>query len=214
MFNKLSFSNTTDEFNKYKELKGEYLYKQIYDLLLELNNDSFVNYDDLSSIIRYDKTLRDTLYIYLATFEEWLKALIFKKYDVVDSSKIYKSKNDVEILIENIIVNNNNINSNLYYCFELDLGSIISFIDRVKMFEKEIIEKFDRVRKLRNKVMHHNVLICGKSRSLKEFNLNKDLLKTEINLLSEVLPEEYKTGFKKTINDLKCDVDNFKIILE
>lgn len=214
MFNKLSFSNTTDEFNKYKELKGEYLYKQIYDLLLELNNDSFVNYNDLSSIIRYDKNLRNTLYIYLATFEEWLKALIFKKYDVVDSSKIYKSKNDVEILIENIIVNNNNINSNLYYCFELDLGSIISFIDRVKMFEKEIIEKFDRVRKLRNKVMHHNVLICGKSRSLKEFNLNKDLLKTEINLLSEFLPEEYKTGFKKTINDLKCDVDSFKIILE
>lgn len=214
MFNKLSFSNTTDEFNKYKELKGEYLYKQIYDLLLELNNDSFVTYKDLSSIIRYDKTLRDTLYIYLATFEEWLKALIFKKYDVADSSKIYKSKNDVEILIENIIVNNNNINSNLYYCFELDLGSIISFIDRVKMFEKEIIEKFDSVRKLRNKVMHHNVLICGKSRSLKEFNLNKELLKIEINLLSEVLPEEYQKGFKKTINDLKCDVDNFKILLE
>lgn len=214
MFNKLSFSNTTDEFNKYKELKGEYLYKQLYDLLLELNNDSFVNYDDLSSIIRYDKTLRDTLYIYLATFEEWLKALIFKRYDVADRRKKYKRQKDVEILIKKIIVNNDNINSNLYYCFELDLGSIISFIDHVKMFEKEIIEKFDSVRKLRNKVMHHNVLICGKSRSLKEFNLNKELLKSEINLLSEVLPEEYQTGFKKTINDLKCDVDNFKIILE
>lgn len=214
MFNKLSFSNTTDEFNKYKELKGEYLYKQLYDLLLELNNDSSVNYNDLSSIIRYDKTLRDTLYIYLATFEEWLKALIFKNYDVADSSKIYKNKKDVEILIKDIILNNDIINSNLYYCFELELGSIIIFVDRVKMFEKEIIEKFHRVRKLRNKVMHHNVLICGKSKSLKEFNLNKELLKTEINLLSEVLPEEYQKGFKKTINNLKCDVDNFKIILE
>lgn len=214
MFNKLSFPNTIDEFNKYKELKGEYLYKQIYDLLLELNNDSFVTYRDLSSIIRYDKTLRDTLYIYLATFEEWLKALIFKRYDVADSRKKYKRQKDVEILIKKIIVNNDNINSNLYYCFELELGSIIIFVDRVKMFEKEIIEKFDSVRKLRNKVMHHNVLICGKSKSLKEFNLNKELLKTEINLLSEVLPEEYQTGFKKTINNLKCDVDNFKIILE
>lgn len=214
MFDKLIFSNNADEFNKYKELKGEYLHKQIYDLLLELNDNHSVNYNDLSSIIRYDKTLRDTLYKYLATFEEWLKALIFKKYDVEDINKIYKNKKDVEILIQNVIVNNNNISSNLYYCFELELGPIIRFVEKEKMFDKEIIEKFNIIRKLRNKVMHHNLLICGKSKNIGEFNHNKKLLKKEINLLSEVLPEKYQIGFKNTINKLICDVDNFKIILE
>ena len=64
MFNKLSFPNTIDEFNKYKELKGEYLYKQIYDLLLELNSEfaiiehnpphfhaQYQNYNVLSSVM-------------------------------------------------------------------------------------------------------------------------------------------------------------------
>ena len=58
------------EFEKYKALKGEYLYKQVSDILFELDGKP-VSYSDVSSIIRYDKNLRDTLFIYLATFEEW-----------------------------------------------------------------------------------------------------------------------------------------------
>ena len=77
------------EFEKYKALKGEYLYKQVSDILFELDGKP-VSYSDVSSIIRYDKNLRDTLFIYLATFEELLRAELFRKYDVDSADHIYR----------------------------------------------------------------------------------------------------------------------------
>lgn len=82
MFEKLIFKNEyeSNEFKKYIQLKGECLHKQIYDILNEANNGS-VTYYELSSLIRYDKNLRDKLYIYFATAEEYLKAQLTDRYD-------------------------------------------------------------------------------------------------------------------------------------
>ena len=77
------------EFEKYKALKGEYLYKQVADILFELDEKP-VCYSDVSSVIRYDKKLRDTLFIYLASFEEFLRAELFRKYDVDSADQIYQ----------------------------------------------------------------------------------------------------------------------------
>ena len=88
MFEKLTFASPKEkeDFEKYKKLKGVYLHKQVYDVLLEANGGENVTYQELSSIIRYDKNLRDTLYIYLATCEEYLRALLLKSYDVASDS--------------------------------------------------------------------------------------------------------------------------------
>ena len=62
MFKKLRFKTKREEieFNKYIKLKGEFLYKQIYDILLE--NKEIIWYEEISSYVRYDKNLRDKLY--------------------------------------------------------------------------------------------------------------------------------------------------------
>ena len=84
MFEKLTFTSPKEEadFEKYKKLKGIYLHKQVYDILLEANGGENVTYCELSSIIRYDKNLRDTLYIYLATVEEQLRVLLLDNFDL------------------------------------------------------------------------------------------------------------------------------------
>ena len=91
MFEKLTFASPREkeDFEKYKKLKGVYLHKQVYDILLEANGGK-VTYHELSSIIRYDKNLRDTLYIYLATAEEYLRALLCEKYDVAAECKPFE----------------------------------------------------------------------------------------------------------------------------
>ena len=89
MFEKLRFKTKREEteFNKYIKLKGEFLYKQIYDILLE--NKEIIWYEEISSYVRYDKNLRDKLYIYFACAEEYLRAMLLDKYDVNSSSKRY-----------------------------------------------------------------------------------------------------------------------------
>jgi hypothetical protein len=56
VFDQLTFASPKEkeEFEKYKRLKGVYLHKQVYDILLEANGGG-VTYHELSSIIRYDK---------------------------------------------------------------------------------------------------------------------------------------------------------------
>ena len=57
MFEKLTFASPREkeDFEKYKKLKGVYLHKQVYDILIEANDGENVTYSELSSIIRYDK---------------------------------------------------------------------------------------------------------------------------------------------------------------
>lgn len=208
MFDKLKFANS--EFEKYKQLKGEYLHKQIYDVLLEINKEN-VLYSDLSSIIRYDKSLRDKLYIYLATLEEFLKAEIFRKYDVDNQDTIYKK---VKFLINNAKAKTNNSESNLYYCFELCLGGIITFIKKKQMYDNDYINCLEKVRELRNKVMHHNLIVFGREKSIDRVMENLCDVKKMIQSLMYCLPDDYKKGFLKSINDLVCDVNVFKIVLE
>ena len=56
MFDQLTFASPKEkeEFEKYKRLKGVYLHKQVYDILLEANGGGEVTYYELSSLIRYD----------------------------------------------------------------------------------------------------------------------------------------------------------------
>lgn len=74
MFEKMTFQNQEekDDFEKYRRLKGDDLYYQIYRILLEKTDR--VRYVTVRAYIRYDKNLRDMLYVYLAALEEYCKA--------------------------------------------------------------------------------------------------------------------------------------------
>ena len=193
------------EFKKYLNIKGKYLYKQIYDILLDKNGVN-VDYNDVKSIIRYDKKLRDVLYIYLATFEEYIRKIIIDLYDI-------DGEYDKRKLEKNLISNKNNENSKLYYCFDLTLNETIKLM-KSKKLHMNLIADYKMVNKLRNHVMHHSMITCGRSNNFELLKENLNELKTLIKALANSLPHEFKQGFIKEINELKCDVDYFKINLE
>ena len=125
MFAQLTFTNEKEkqEFKKYLSLKGKYLYKQVYDILLEKNKGT-VSYQELSSLIRYDKNLRDTLYIYLATCEEYLRALLLKSYDVASDSPKFE-QHCYKPLIDALKDKDDLSKSNLYFKLDIDLSILI-----------------------------------------------------------------------------------------
>lgn len=99
IFKNLTLKMTKKKFfEKYLKLKGIYLHKQIYEILLEINQEN-VQYSDLSSIIRYDKNLRDLLYIYFATTKEYLRSILFAKFDLPDDCPF---KNNKKFLLDNL----------------------------------------------------------------------------------------------------------------
>lgn len=88
MFENLVFDDTrTDineryEFEGNKRVKGEFLLKQIYDVLIDINESHAVSFQDIIYVVKYNKSLRDKLYVFLAIFEKALKADIFRRFDV------------------------------------------------------------------------------------------------------------------------------------
>ena len=197
MFEKLTFASQEerDDFEKYQKLKGVYLHKQVYDILLEANVGEGVTYYELSSIIRYDKNLRDKLYIYLGTYEEYLRALLCEKYDVAEHCKIFKKHCFAELNGAIFEKNDSDIEeSNLYFKLELDLADMMRIC-----VEKGIITISDSAQKdindLRNRTMHHTLLLFGKAKNLSELSSNFEVLEKRINALCELLPLDYRKGF-------------------
>ncbi|MDE6441829.1 MAG: hypothetical protein K2L12_03635, partial [Clostridia bacterium] len=68
---------------KYLKTRGLYLYKQVYDALVKWTpNVNEIKYHQFSNLIRYDKGIRDKLYIYLAAAEEYLRNIIFDEIEI------------------------------------------------------------------------------------------------------------------------------------
>lgn len=208
MFKKIVFENEKDKqnFDKYIKLKGVYLHKQIYEILLELNFDEKVTYCELSSYIRYDKNLRELLYIYLATFEESIKAKLCRNFDV-EKFKIFNRKN-YKNLYNDLIINNRKENSNLYFGLQLELFQLLEVYENKFNINDTEKERLKFVRELRNNVMHHSLLLFGNSKSLKETEENIEILSNQLTALYLLLPEDYRSGFEKQINRLNYD-ENF-----
>lgn len=216
MFEKLKFANVDEEsdFKKQVVIRGRFLFKQIYDYLIWLDKTS-VPYSDLNTCIRYDKHLRDKLYIYLATFEEYLRAQIFDKYDIESGFRWNREDdNFITQMAKNMFECKDVKSSVLYKKFGLDLGETIALVKELNMFDKQRYNEFEKIRILRNRVMHHNLLVLGKAKSLKESEENKNKIKEAIVALADNLPDGYKINFIKAINDLICNCANYKIKIE
>lgn len=196
--------NEMRDFEKYIEIKGVYLHKQIYDVLATYSSDT-VTYYELSSVIRYDKNLRDTLYKYLATFEEYLRANLFAKYDVANQEYLYKGCKGFERLKKDIQSKTDNSESNLYYCFQLELSPTIDLFEHIGMYNDTTLLDFRQIKELRNHVMHHNVLVLGQSTNKAQAEANLQKLKKQVTLLCKYLPEEYKSGFQTSIENLNIN---------
>lgn len=182
-------------------VKGEYLIGQIYDVLLDANGGEEVEWDDVVSVLKYDKALRDKLYIFLASFEEYIKADLFKRYDVASRDIIYR-KTNVKQLFEAIFKKTNKEKTNLYYCFELELGPMIELFKAKNIYDIEYIEELEIVRVLRNHVMHHNVLLLGRVTNYNDALKEIKKLEKQLETLYLLMPDYgYKQAFEKALND-------------
>lgn len=199
IFDKLTFASPKEEadFQKYKKLKGIYLHKQVYDILLEANGGEEVTYYELSSIIRYDKNLRDTLYIYLATAEEYLRALLCEKYDVAAECKPFEH-HCYKPLTEALCDKDDETFSNLYFKLEPDFSALMDVcIDKGVISISKTAKQ--QIKDLRNSTMHHSLLMFGKATKPSALNSHFEALENRINALMHILPEEYQAGFITSI---------------
>ena len=216
MFERLIFADELErvEFEKYVKIRGKFVFKQIYDYLLNFDKEK-VDYTDISSCIRYDKNMRDTLYIYLATFEEYLRTQLFDRYEIKESfTSNRKERNDINKMAEDMYECTDNQSSVLYKMFNLDLGKTISLVTELKMFGAARIEEFDSIRILRNKVMHHNLVVLGNAQTIECVEKNKDKMKKGIIALANNLPDGYGQKFIRAINGLPCNFYSYKITIE
>jgi hypothetical protein len=203
VFDQLTFASPKEkeEFEKYKRLKGVYLHKQVYDILLEANGGETVTYAELSSVIRYDKNLRDTLYIYLATIEEQLRVLLLDNFDLKPNTPKFKQRPSTQTLCEALLPKQDYESSELYFKLQTDFKVLME-----TCVEKKVVsiseDVMSLVKQLRNDVMHHHLLIFGGAHNLKEANDNFASFERKINALITLLPNEYVMGFQNDITKL------------
>ena len=201
MFEQLTFTNEKEkqEFKKYLSLKGKYLYKQVYDILLEKNKGT-VSYQELSSLIRYDKNLRDTLYIYLETCEEYLRELLLKIYDLASDSPKFE-QHCYKPLIAALKDKDDLSKSNLYFKLDIDLSILIRICQEKGLININIQDR-KHLKTLRNHTMHHALLLFGQANNLEDVYANFNALRKQLNALLSLLPKEYQNGFIASIKKL------------
>ena len=203
MFDKLTYASPKEkeDFEKYKKLKGIYLHKQVYDILLEANGGENVTYSELRSIIRYDKNLRDTLYIYLATIEENLRVLLLDNFDLKPNTPKFKQRPSTQTLCDALVPKQYLESSELYFKLKADFKVLMG-----TCVAKKVVSISDDVmslvKELRNDVMHHHLLIFGGAHNLKEAKDNFAAFERKIEALITLLPIEYARGFQNDITKL------------
>lgn len=195
MLEKMIFQSQEDkaDFEKYRQLKGDDLYVQIFRILSEKTPK--VKYVTVRAYIRYDKNLRDKLYIYLATLEEYCKAQLLHSFDVCAPKK-YQGHCHKE-LVKNLVPRADG-ESNLYYGFQPDFGDLMHICSEKEVYK---IESSDQkaIKTLRNQTMHHALILFGNAKTEVELLEHFNTLEKQLNALVNALPPEYRNGF---LNDI------------
>ena len=179
------------EFNYYLELRGYYLYKQVYEALINFSNfKDDIKYCDFKNFIRYDKSIRDKLYVFLAAAEEHLKNILYVNLEIDFIPKNIRKINLSEYQIRERTAEDAFNKSNLYYCSvarNFDMAFIEKLICKYDLLAKYGLNHEDiiKMRKLRNKVMHHNMLLLS-------CYIDKEQIKSEIREVEDCIEALYR----------------------
>lgn len=215
---KIVFNNDEerDDALFYIKVKGLYLHVEIYEYLFKENNNQAITWKQISDELRLDKGLRDTLYIYLATLEEYIRAYISNKYENDDNQSFWISGNK-----RNDIRGNIEKGAPLFVVLQdTDLGTII---EQVKALPKEdrnelfgIVgtdENLSAVKELRNCVGHYKFLKTYKFKKCTVGGYQSSSLKNNIKNLRQLLPEEYRYG-KNGRGGISAEIKRYKISMD
>lgn len=207
LFPRLTFEAEEEKvFRDYLRTRGIYLYKQVYDALVKWSPDlNKIKYKQFSNQIRYDKGIRDKLYIYLAAAEEHLRNIIFENLEIDDLPENMTKVNLNIELLRFRIETDAQLKSNLYYfsyARNFNFGLIEKIYAKFGLAKLCGLQQSDikEARKLlRNKVMHHNMLLlsCYTERQ----DIEKEIANIEVGIeaLYRLLPtNELREGVEKS----------------
>jgi len=199
------FVNKKEEeiYNHYLQVRGMAVYKMVYDALCLLTGDNNVLASDLMGVIKYDKRLRDTIYTYLGTIEEYILTTICKFLDYTGMDEI----NDKDTSWRTNIIKTENYGYNLYKFWNASLSRMISIIEKYHiLFDSytgiNILKDLNQIRMFRNKIMHHHFITIDplSNDSKKAIYDRIKYIEQCVKSMVHLLPNDWKQGF---INNIK-----------
>jgi anaerobic ribonucleoside-triphosphate reductase activating protein len=202
MFPRLLFHGSEyADFTEHLYTKGLYLYKQVYESVCNWKErEGSIPYSEISGYVRYDKGIRDKLYIYLSAAEEFLRSEMFNQFDIEK-----KPKDPTTMLVANddLTSKASLADSNLYFA---SFSKHFSLEKLVRLIKGKNIYQGDKkdlgaIVKLRNKVMHHALLLLSFYTDPKRIKTEVANVERYIEALYKVLPVKVmKNGLEKAIN--------------
>lgn len=193
------------------QYKGLYLVNHIYESFKKFN--TYVEWDIIFAAIQFDKELRNNLYKFLGTIEEYMKTKLFNEYDVDNKDIVFDSQKHEKKCKDALKKKDSTYSSNLYYVFQLNFKPLIDIVKEKSLFDESYCNALERVREIRNKVMHHSVLILGSAITKIDIIHQINEVKIGIESMYQTLPKQFKEGFEISINNLsdKYDIKDLKL---
>lgn len=200
----LSFIDYENEQEKndadfYISAKGIELHRRIISFLgFDFSENKKIRWRKISEVLKRDKRLRDIIYIYLATLEEYIRAFISNKYHdnasknfwVTDTKKRNNIKNNIELGQDLFLI----LENTEFGCLIKQVNQLPSE-DKQQLFGNAYCEKnLCAVKELRNAVSHHKFLSNYKFKSCIINGIEGDSLIDNIKNLRQLLPERYRYG--------------------
>lgn len=182
----------------YIDMKGLYLHIMIYDYLSKETGNDHISWKQISDELRKDKGLRDVLYIYLATLEEYIRAYISNKYsDNTDQPFWINGWKKHNKISDNIKKGNP-----LFLVLQdVDFGTLVKQTLSLPQNDIENLfggngskENLEAIKKLRNCVGHHQFLKTCKLKTCCVDGVESNSLIDNIKNLCQLLPVEYRYG--------------------
>ncbi len=192
-------------FTDYSEIRGVQQYKIIYGTLYKINPN--VTYNDVNAFIIMDKDIKDALFTFLGTLEEYIRNDILTRFDFDIEADLSKDEYHYFKGLPPCVKKRNNPDeiTEFYKRFNLNFGDLVSFIEKYDDSGKYNVSKLNIIKNLRNDVMHHSPLLFN-------YNYESSVTKTfeRVQVLKELLPKRYQHGL---IKELKYSNDKTKEII-
>lgn len=200
----------------YVDMKGIEIHRSIMEYLqFDFAEGSKIKWRIIIQKLQEDKRLRDKLYIYIATLEEYIRAYISNKYqDNIRQNFWIDGKAPW-----NKIKSNLQRGSNLFEVLQdADFGTLLNQVkhlpeeDRVAIFDAGagVDDNLSAVVELRNAVSHHKFLLKHNFKECKIGNEINNTLENNIKNLRQLLPKQYRYGRNGkggiTADMLKCGI--------
>lgn len=184
----------------YLDIKGVEIHRSIMEYLqFDFAEGSKIKWSVIAQKLQEDKRIRDRLYIYLATLEEYIRAYISNKYqDNIRQNFWIDGKASW-----NKIKTNLQSRTNLFEVLQdADFGTLINQVknlpqeDRASIFDEKVgtDDNLNAVIELRNAVSHHKFLLKHNFKECKVGDEISNTLENNIKNLRQLLPLRYRYG--------------------